>query len=427
MKKLIQNQILSNVFWLFLDKGYGALLSLFIYSKMAKYFGTSVFGIWNYIISFSAIIPAISSLGLNYIIVKRLKRNPLLSNSIVSISFYLRIIVGVLVGIIMFALYALLDVNFQNELIGTIILLFGSQIILNINIVIQINEANLQNRRTVIARIIPLTIFFIFKLLGIEFEFGLNYFALMMFLEYSLFFYLISRNENLNLNIPDKKIIKKITSSLLKEGLPLMLAAITTTLYLKIDQIFIAFFLDNKNVGVYASSVRISEFLYAIPVIISSVYFPKIMKVFKADLDKLLYQMFGITIAISLICICLITLFSEEIIFYVYGDDYLEASKVLNIHVWSILMISLLVTSSKCILKVNRQDIIFKREILGLTANVLLNFILIPKYGVYGAAFATLASYAISSFFSNFLFHPTRPIMRKQLLSIFYLFKVLRS
>lgn len=424
MKKLIKDPVFTNIFWLFLDKGYGAVLTLYVYAKMATYFGTEVFGIWNYIISFGSLLPAVASLGLNFIIVKRLKKNPLISDKILSISFYLRLFTGVITAVILFISYAILNINFTNDLLLVIILLFSSQIVLNSNIYVQKNEANLRNRKTVIARSISLTLFFILKLLAIEWELDIVYFASLTLLEYLLFFILIKVREDHKLNLPSSYFRKKIGPSLLKEGLPLMLAAITTTLYLKIDQLFIASFTNNADVGIYAASSRISEFLYAIPVIISNVFFPKIMNALsKFEVDNLLNKMFALALAIAVLCVLFITTFSDTIIEITYGSEYRLASQVLKVHAWTIILMSLLVTSSKYLLKINRQDIIFKRELMGLISNIALNFILIPKYGIMGAAWATLISYSVSSFFSNFFFKDTRPLIKKQFLSIYRLIK----
>ncbi|HLV14591.1 MAG TPA: flippase [Xanthomarina sp.] len=424
MKKLIKDPVFTNIFWLFLDKGYGAILTLYIYAKMATYFGAEVFGIWNYIVSFGSILPAVASLGLNYIIVKRLEKNPLISDKILSISFYLRLFTGVITAIILFISYVILNINFTNDLLLVIILLFSSQIVLNSNIYIQKNEANLRNKKTVIARNISLTFFFVLKLIAIEKGLDVVYFALFTLLEYLLFFVIIKIREDHKLNLPSTYFRKKIAPSLLKEGFPLMLAAITTTLYLKIDQLFIASFTNNEDVGIYAASSRISEFLYAIPVIISNVFFPKIIKALsKFEVDKLLNKMFALALTIAVLCVLFITTFSDTIIEIVYGTEYKQASQVLKAHAWTIILMTLLVTSSKYLLKINRQDIIFKRELMGLITNIALNFILIPKYGIMGAAWATLISYSVSSFFSNLLFKDTRSLIKKQILSIYYLTK----
>lgn len=418
-----KSPIFTNIFWLFLDKGYGAVLTLYIYSKIATYFGADLFGVWNYIISFGAFIPAVASLGLNYIIVKKIKQHPMLQSNIITVSFYLRLLFGMLFSLAVLGIYALVGFNFEADLKVIVVLIFISQIVLNTNIYIQKNEANLENRKTVIARNISLTLFFILRLLAIDYGLGILYFALFMLLENLMFLLLNKLFDQSKVIMPRVKRERRIAFSLVKEGLPLMLAAITTTLYLKIDQIFIAFYYNNSQVGIYAASTRISEFLYAIPVIISAVYFPKLMESNKEKTDTLMNEMFTGVAVLAIICVGGVTIFSENIINLLYDFEYIEAAKILKIHVWTLLLMGFLVSSSKFLLKTNRQDIIFKRELLGLTANILLNILFIPKYGIYGAAWATLISYSISSLFANLLFKHTRFLFKQQLLSVFYYLK----
>ncbi len=45
----------------------------------------------------------------------------------------------------------------------------------------------------------------------------------------------------------------------------------------------------------------------------------------------------------------------------------------------------------------------FFRTFIGAIVNVLLNIVLIPKYGINGAAFATLISYFVVTFFIGFI------------------------
>ncbi|MFX4478072.1 polysaccharide biosynthesis C-terminal domain-containing protein, partial [Acinetobacter baumannii] len=52
----------------------------------------------------------------------------------------------------------------------------------------------------------------------------------------------------------------------------------------------------------------------------------------------------------------------------------------------------------------------FQRTALGLISNVLLNCLLIPKYGALGAAYATVVSFAIAGLFYDLLQKETRKI-----------------
>ena len=49
----------------------------------------------------------------------------------------------------------------------------------------------------------------------------------------------------------------------------------------------------------------------------------------------------------------------------------------------------------------NLQMLAFWRTFYGMVLNVILNFLLIPDYGVQGAAVATLASQSIAAYVSD--------------------------
>jgi O-antigen/teichoic acid export membrane protein len=68
------------------------------------------------------------------------------------------------------------------------------------------------------------------------------------------------------------------------------------------------------------------------------------------------------------------------------------------------------VASGKWFLSENLQIIAFWRVFYGMILNILLNIFLIPKYGIEGAAFATLASQSVAAYFSDFFNKKTRPM-----------------
>lgn len=426
--KFFKNRILSNIFWLFFDKGYGAILTLFIYSLIARHFGKEVFGIWNYMLAFGTIIPAFAGLGLNFVIVKKLKENPNLKSLIISNALLMRLFLGFFIAIVFFFIYYLLGVNVESEYLGVVILIFLSQIILNTNVFIYKNEADLNNKNTVIARNVALTIGFALRYYGINAEYELSFFAFINIIEYGVFFIISLINYRIdNENIVLLKLNYKVSLYLSKQGFPLMLASITVILYLKIDQLIIAYLLDNESVGIYSPASRITEMFYALPVIISNVFFPKIIELKEKNKSilEILRKMYALVIVSTIFTAFSISFFSESIIDFVFGIEYKESIEILILYSWSLVFMGLLVSSSKYLIAINRSDIILKREIMGMVSNVALNFILIPLYGISGAAVATLISYSIASFFSNLFFKELRPVMKEQFLSIYFYIKLL--
>ncbi|MEM5715278.1 polysaccharide biosynthesis C-terminal domain-containing protein, partial [Bifidobacterium animalis] len=76
---------------------------------------------------------------------------------------------------------------------------------------------------------------------------------------------------------------------------------------------------------------------------------------------------------------------STYIVTLLFGVAYAESGPVLSIHIWGAVFVFLGVASSKWLLAENRQILSFQRTALGLISNVLLNCLLIPKYGALGA------------------------------------------
>ena len=52
----------------------------------------------------------------------------------------------------------------------------------------------------------------------------------------------------------------------------------------------------------------------------------------------------------------------------------------------------------------------FKRSMMGAIINILLNFLMIPRYGIFGAAISTVVSQAFASFLLNAINSKTREL-----------------
>jgi O-antigen/teichoic acid export membrane protein len=89
---------------------------------------------------------------------------------------------------------------------------------------------------------------------------------------------------------------------------------------------------------------------------------------------------------------------SNNIIKLLFGIQYQFAGNVLRIHIWASVFVFLGVAIGRYLITENYTKISFLRTFMGGIVNVILNIILIPKYGINGAAIATLISYFISTF-----------------------------
>lgn len=170
---------------------------------------------------------------------------------------------------------------------------------------------------------------------------------------------------------------------------------------MKIDQVMIKEMMNTEAVGQYAAAVRLSEAWYFIPMVVASSLFPAIInakkqseELYYARLQKLYDLMVWMAIAIALP----MTFLSDWVVNLLYGEQYSQAGSVLMIHIWAGVFVFLGVSSGKYLMVENMTNRIMIRHLIALICNIILNYFLIDKYGINGAAVATLISWVTSSY-----------------------------
>jgi PST family polysaccharide transporter len=94
----------------------------------------------------------------------------------------------------------------------------------------------------------------------------------------------------------------------------------------------------------------------------------------------------------------------DYIILEIFGNKFFESIYILKILILSTLPIFIGSIISIILLTHNIRIELFYAAIFGLIINIIMNLILIPKYGAVGSAYSTVVSYSFSSFI-YFLFH----------------------
>jgi len=185
----------------------------------------------------------------------------------------------------------------------------------------------------------------------------------------------------------------KTARVLLKDSWPLILSGMVISIYMKIDQVMIKEMLGAEQVGHYAAAVRLSEAWYFVPMAITSSVFPAIINA-KEQSEELYYQrlqkLYDLMVWLALAIALPTTFLAPWVIRILYGEVFSPAAGVLSIHIWAGVFVFLGVACSKWFIVENYIKKNFYRTFIGMVTNVVLNLILIPLYGIYGAAIATL-------------------------------------
>ncbi len=186
----------------------------------------------------------------------------------------------------------------------------------------------------------------------------------------------------------------------MKNSWPLIITAVFSVIYTRIDQVMLKNMIDASSVGIYDAAVRLSEAWNFIPAIIVSSFFPAIVNAKKISIQtykKRLLALIGGLASLALIVAIPTSLFSNFIIHLLYGELYYMSAPVLSIYIWSGIWFSISLVLHYFLINENRPQILFYSSLIAMVINVGLNLYLIPLYGITGAAWATFISYVIIS------------------------------
>lgn len=414
--------VLTDSIFLITEKliNFGLAFAVSIY--VVRYLGPSDYGILEYATSLTILAMPFGRLGTVHIAVKDLVLSDGSNKNDILGTVY-----TIMLGAGLVATIGLIIIGFSTEDDTTIRLLIG---VISIKIIFQSFDAFdvwyqslVKSKYSVLARIGYQLTVSLSKLAFVTMSLSLVYFGISIILGsliQAIILFLIYQKKFGN--FMDWKFDSGYAKELLTKSWPLLISGLSLALYMRVDQIMLRHMVDLENVGNYSVAVRISSLWYFIPMAVTTSLFPTIIKS-KVKSESLYMSrmkfLYEIMIVIAVLPAALMSFIGEQLIIFIYGTDFQLASQILTIHIWSGIFVFMGVVRSKWIVNENLQKFGMLFNIGGALINILLNFLLIPKYGALGAAYTTLISQICSSFLFGFLFDKTRSNFYLQLRSMF--------
>lgn len=415
-------RIVDNLGWLFLDKCIRLLGGLLVGVWVARYLGVERFGDLNYALSFVAIFAALASLGLNGVVVRDLVRKPDASNSILGSSFFLLMAGGVASFALMMACVEFVHPA-SNETKWLVFIIGAGILFKSFDVVRFWYEAKVSSRIVVWADNVVFLMFSALKVALIMAGAGVLGFAVAAFLEMVcmaaglIAVYLWFGRQK----ISSWRIDKATVTGLLKESWPLALSVFAIVVYTRIDQIMIGQMLGNQAVGEYAAALRISEVWYFVPAIVTATAFPMILGVKQKDRFEYAkrFQLLYDALVVFAVVIGVVLTFSSELLMRtLYGNSYAGGAGVLVVLSWTGVFVALNTVSGRWLISEGLSRYALMRNLIGAFLNIGLNLILIPKFGIAGAAMATLISYCSAAYMFDGFAPPTRQMFMQKTKSL---------
>lgn len=417
-----------NTSWMFAEQVLRIIAGLFVGIYVARYLGPEQFGVYSYAAAFVALFGTIARLGLDGIVVRDLVNHPQERDVYLGTAFWLKLIGAFLtLGLLAIA------VQFTSNDATTNLYIFiiaSGLIFQSFDVVDFYFQSRVLSKYVSISRLIQLALSSLLKLYFIFIQADLFWFVLVSLVDQiTLALSLVFVYWRQKIGSFFGRFNLGTARVMLINAWPLILSGVAVTLYTRIDQIMIKEMLGMQEVGLYAAAVKLSEAWYFVPGIITASLFPSIVNakkishaVYHTRLQRFSTLMTWLAIAVALP----VTFLADSVVGFLYGDHYREAGSVLAIHIWGAVFAFFGVASGIFFMVENSTKKSLYRTALGAISNILLNLALIPRYGINGAAMATVLSQFIVNCLYDFLDSSTRGLFIIKIRALLQIHNALR-
>lgn len=426
-------KIVNNIGWLIFDKVFILLLQFFVGVKIANYYGATLFGQYSYAISLVAFSNIFFEL-INSRVLKKYYTKENFNILVFNTNFFKNSIAIILFFIpIIYKFFYKID----NTLFYLLILLCLDNILMTATSGIEnFFEYKLEAKRIVISNNIVKIISYFLQYICMILNKGIIFIAIVrcigslirvIILKYQYNSSYLGKLENKSVKLDIKLIVK-----IIDESKYLWFSFVSFLIYTQTDRLMINHYLGVEEVGVYTIGMQLSSILAILIGPIQNSLFPKFLELYRDDYQKY-YNFYKLTNTIITQFYLIITLISIIVVKYtfryVYSSQYDGAILIYSILAFSVFIKAngSLQTSHMTIKNITKKS--FYKTLVSLILNIILNILLIPKYGINGAAIATLITQFIALFLIDFFIkeYQEQAIIQLKSLNLIYLIKEIKK
>jgi len=177
---------------------------------------------------------------------------------------------------------------------------------------------------------------------------------------------------------------------------------ISQTILNNIDITMIGFIKSDTDVGLYSAAVKVTSIINQVIASVCWVVLPQLSQGFANKdykrINQILHRTLVFTITLTLPCVAGLCVLSPEILTIVGGAEYALAAPCLCIlAIGMIIAIGSNIFGNMILLPSNREMQFTIACAAGMLVNAILNTVIIPRFGINGAAVATLLATIIIS------------------------------
>lgn len=404
-----KKKVINNMSWLLGGKIVNMVLSFFVSLATARYLGTGNYGSINYVAAYISFFSSITSLGLSVIVIKEISLGKEDDNEVIWTGVFLRFLTALFSTVAVVALVYITDGN--DELLVKIALLESIAIIASaFDTFMYWFQGKLLSKYVSIASVVAYLGMSLYRIYLLANNSDVLWFAFATSVDV-LVLSLVLMICYIKENGFHPRVSFSLGKRLLQQSYHYMISGMIAILYSRIDQIMLKHMMNADAVGLYAGALQIATLWSMIPSAFIQSVSPVLYKNAEEDRQMFFKRLKQSYAGIWLLNICWsvgISIFSYWVIYLLLGEAYLGARGALVIVVWYSGIASIGNLTQVYLATENKNKYVNYFAIGGLVTDVILNFLLIPVFGIMGAAVATLCTYIVISIIMPLCIKETR-------------------
>lgn len=411
MKQYIESSV-----WLLFEKITKLAVSFVLIGLVANQLGPGNFGVLSLGLSVATIVWAIGNLGLDQILIKEFTQQKYPDSELLSTAIICRLAASALMVIPCFlVIYQASALSVEHKFAYAITI--GSVLFYNFNSYQAFYQAKSQSSHIALIGLSGLLVSSLIKVVLLWNEAGLLLFSFSAAFDIAmnLFLYTLYPTKNA-VRVRFSAFNVAIVRELWRPAAPMLLCSLMIVVYTRVDQLMLASLVGIEQAGIYSVAIRVVEAYAVVPMLVATAFFPFICT--KPDADKV-RTYFDIVVFFSIVTGLVVWAAAHVAIPLLFGPQYMQTLDILGLSMLAAVFTVVGFACTNYLVAVNLGHLRPLRLGLGLVMNIGLNLVLIPSFGMWGAAIATLISQIFASWIGNALSVKTYECLKLQSWAVF--------
>ena len=398
-----KQRIVENIFWAVLGKMVQLLSGLLVGVIVARYLGPENYGLMNYVISLVVLFQTFSIFGLDSIEIREEARSGQDFRTVIGTAFGLKVFFAILFMGLVILTSRLMDSDGYTTLL---VVIYSFTIVLNsFGVIRNYFFAIVQNKYVVKAEIVR-TLFGIgIKVLLLALNVNLTWLLVAYTFDGVLLSsgFIVAYTKKVG-SIRQWHFDATYARFLLKESFPLLLTSAAVIVYQRIDQVMIGQMLYKQAVVYFSVASRFVEILIFIPMMLVQTITPILVRTREKSQEEYAVkaQMFmNVSVWLSLLSSAIVAVVAYWLVQLTFGPAYWPAVIILQVMAFKAASVALSNTAGAMLVTEGLQRYAIFRDALGCVACIVLNYLLLPRFGVIAAAFVAIASNVVAGYLAD--------------------------